>query len=175
MRIKAARYRSPSRGRLMKPSDPGARKRALPGHDLPLQEVCDSDEDEDYKSHALKEYEKDKHAATSATTRASLWRTWQEIIVEWHGPGTRCVPVLPRHIAVVGAMMKARGYRSFANYASRAKEEHVKSGHTWSELHELEVRQGTRSVLRGAGPSRQSAALRLEDLPTNLGGDEVSG
>lgn len=72
--------------------------------------------------------------------------------------------VRPEHIAAVGALMKANGYRSLSNYVSRSKGEHMRAVYVWAPQHELETRQGTRSVRHGSAPVQYSAALRLEEL-----------
>ena len=51
----------------------------------------------------------------------------------------------PADIAQVGCLMKARGYRSFANCVSRWKEWHVASGYCWVAQRALEAAQGSRS------------------------------
>jgi hypothetical protein len=112
----------------------------------------------------LEAYETDKLAATSVGPRASLVATWGRFLELWHGESMPSVPVEPPDIAHVGCLMKARGYRSFANYVSAIKQEHVKAGFTWSAQHELEAKQGLRSVTRGQGPPRQSAPLIIDDV-----------
>ena len=57
--------------------------------------------------------------------------------------------------------MKARGYRSFGNYLSRAKEQHIREGHSWSPQLDAVSKDCSRSVLRGIGPPRQSAEYPL--------------
>ena len=60
------------------------------------------------------------------------------------------------------AGFKVGRYVSFNNYASRARQEHHSLGHDWNPRLEKEMVDGTRSVLRGVGPSRQSQPLPLE-------------
>lgn len=120
------------------------------------------------------DYEFDKHAASAQVSRESLVTTWERLLHKWHGEEVPAVPVEPADIGYVGALMKARGYRSFANYVSRMKELHVKAGFYWSPLHELEAKQGTRSVTRGQGPARQSAPLSVPGAAVLLEGLGVS-
>lgn len=122
------------------------------------------DDTEEAKSGFLAAYELDKYATTSAAPRASLLNTWGRFLERWHGSPTPLVPVEPEDIGFVGCLMKAQGYRSFANYVSAAKQEHVRAGHCWTERHEQEARQGQRSVTRGQGPPRQSAPLDVEEV-----------
>ena len=58
-------------------------------------------------------------------------------------------------------MLKQGKYRSAANYASRAKDEHIASGFPWTDLLERSKRRAAASATRGMGPGRQSAALDL--------------
>lgn len=60
--------------------------------------------------------------------------------------------------------MKFANYRSFDNYASRAKRAHIEAGGVWTQDLELEVKDASRSVNRGIGPPRQSAPLPMDKL-----------
>jgi hypothetical protein len=119
---------------------------------------------QDDKAELLLVYEKDKLAATSVAPRASQVATWLRFLELWHGEAVPGVPVEPEDIAHVGSIMKARGYRSFSNYVTAMKIEHVKAGFAWSAQHELECKQGIRSVTRGQGPPRQAAPLVVDDV-----------
>ena len=112
----------------------------------------------------LEAYETDKLAATSVGPRASQVATWGKFLNLWHGEIMPSVPVEPADIAHVGCIMKSRGYRSFANYISAIKQDHVRAGYPWTHQHELEAKQGVRSVTRGQGPPRQSAPLVVDDV-----------
>ena len=122
----------------------------------------------------LELYESDKLAATSAGPKASQVATWCKFLNLWHGEVMPAIPVEPADIAHVGCIMKAKGYRSLANYISTIKQEHVRAGHAWTHQHELEAKQGVRSATRGQGPPRQSAPLVVDDLVLlTLGADAV--
>lgn len=91
-------------------------------------------------------------ARTSIAPRASLLRTW----VKFHGlmfgtlPDAPPVhPVTVRSFISISALFKRGGYRSFANYASAARMEHVDRGFVWSQQLEGISRWCTRSVLLG--------------------------
>ena len=72
--------------------------------------------------------------------------------------------------------MKAAHYRSYENYVCRMRELHERAGHVWSRQHELEARQGIRSVTRGMGPPRQSGPLPAESLgDVDSGAVQVAG
>ena len=60
--------------------------------------------------------------------------------------------------------MKAAGYRSFAKYDSRAKEEHVHMTNSWEVDLDRAFRSAIRSCNRGLGPARQSEALDLDKV-----------
>ena len=104
--------------------------------------------------------------------------TWAKFLEVWHGETVPMLPVEPQDISIVGALMKERGYRSFANYVSNIKQMHIKAGYAWTPQHELEQRQGARSVTRGQGPPRQAApfddgavaALEVGTQPVCAGG-----
>ncbi len=119
---------------------------------------------QDDKAELLLVYEKDKLAATSVAPRASQVATWLRFLELWHGEAVPGVPVEPEDIAHVGSIMKARGYRSFSNYVTAMKIEHIKAGFAWTAQHELEARQGLRSVTRGQDPPKQAAPLVVEDV-----------
>ena len=73
-------------------------------------------------------------------------------------------PLTVLKLHAVGAMLKAGGYRSPANYFSRAKEEHVVQGFQWSDALHLAVCKATMSITRGIGPARQSAPINVVDV-----------
>jgi len=58
-------------------------------------------------------------------------------------------------------MFKARGYRSFDNYLSRAKRDHILNGFVWTQELEIVSKDCSRSVNRGLGPPKQSAEFGL--------------
>ena len=123
--------------------------------------VISSDSD---RKALLEAYEVDKLAATSIAPRASQLATWQRFLDQWYGEHMPMLPVEVDDVAYVGSLMKAAGYRSFSNYVSAVKQEHVKAGYLWSMQHELEAKQGLKSVTRGQGPPRQSAPLIIDDV-----------
>ena len=76
-------------------------------------------------------------------------------------------PLLPLTTPVLialAAVFKEGDYRSFPNYLSTAKAMRLDAGHPWDSSLEHVSKWITRSVLRGIGPSRQSAALHLDRL-----------
>ena len=106
---------------------------------------------------ALATYEADKFASSARATRNSLERTWEE----YHAKVHQLVPALvPRHcfpvtvaaLSRIAALMKTDGFRSFANYASWAKSEHIRRGYDWTAQLAQALTEALRSVNRGLGP-----------------------
>ena len=106
----------------------------------------------------------DIYAQSSKSSQASLFKTWRTLHTEWFGVGSGPLPLTPDSIRAVAALMKNRGYRSFQNFLSKAKREHITSGFEWSDALHLTGRECTRAVKRGQGPPRQSAALDLAQV-----------
>ena len=77
------------------------------------------------KTKALGELERDVTAASSTGSRDSLWKTWTCFHHRWFGRSEPPLPLTPEKIKAVASMMKAGKYRSYANYMSRAKDEHI--------------------------------------------------
>ena len=77
-------------------------------------------------------------------------------------PG-QAVPVLPllaESVRRVAALFKAAGYRSYRNYLSRARDEHLALGYEISPQLERMCRLCRKSVVRGlAGPSSQGGPI----------------
>ena len=65
---------------------------------------------------------KDIHANSARKPSASLLRTWSEMHKAWFGNEPAPWPLSVHGIFAVASVMKHQGYRSFANYASAAKE-----------------------------------------------------
>lgn len=122
---------------------------------------------------AIAALKRDKFAASSAAPRDPLARTWLAIHTSWFGPGAEALPLTPAKLEGVMAALKAGGYRSAANYASRAKEPHVLAGHPWTDSLALALKHAVASTKRGIGPARQSAPLPLEDVAKLNCGDQA--
>ena len=99
---------------------------------------------------------KDKVEKTSAAPALSVWKTWQGFHYDVFGEETDPLPITPQKLVSVGSLFTAGGYRSFANYATGAKNAHIEAEHHRCQLLEHTRAWVTRSVLRGIGPSRQS-------------------
>ena len=110
--------------------------------------------------------QKDMNAQSAVASRESLLKTWLQFHQTWCGQGRGFTDVDPFPLTVlkiyaVGSLLKAGGYRSPANYMSRAEEEHVVRGCGWDDQLALAVRKTTTSITRGMGPGRQSSPLDL--------------
>ncbi len=117
------------------------------------------------KSVLLDQLEDDMLAQSSKSSAASTLRTWVRFHAAWF-PCTPAFPTFPASIRAVAAQMKAAGYRSWSNYLSRAKREHVRLGSEWDQQLDSTARDCTRSLTRGIGPPRQSAPLDLYKVST---------
>ena len=112
----------------------------------------------------LEDLDDDMFATSSVSTRASTLATWCRLHSEWFGVNSCPFPTWPEAVRAVAATMKLHQYRSWANYVSRAKHEHIEKGGIWDDLLVQTARDCTRSVMRGIGPPRQSAALDLDGI-----------
>ena len=98
---------------------------------------------------------------SAAASSASVLRTWVKFHRAWF-PHTPAFPTWPAAVRAVAAQMKKKGYRSWANYLSRAKREHIQAGGVWDQVLDYTAKECTRSVTRGLGPPRQSAPLDIK-------------
>ena len=110
---------------------------------------------------------RDRNARSSTASRASLSSTWHRFHLEAFGTSAADPPVLPvttRSIVVVGTLFKRGGYRSFENYISAIKAEHIEADFGWTQLHAHTARWVDRSVGRCIGPARQSCSFNFAKL-----------
>ena len=120
---------------------------------------------------AMDKFVNDQYATSSAASRDSLLSTWLRFHDCWFNDSSCCVaervdafPLSPCKIFAVGTLLKAGGYRSSANYFSRARDFHIASGFQWTDLLSRAVRVSIASVNRGIGPARQSLGLPLRSV-----------
>ena len=111
----------------------------------------------------LRKFDEDVHTGPGHVVRNSQLATWEKIHYRWN-PEEPVLPLTWHKIRAVAAHMKSAGYRSWSNYASRIKEEHVLAGHPWTLLLETCFRKAKRSVLRGIGPVVQALPLGIKDV-----------
>ena len=87
--------------------------------------------------------------------------TWLAYHSERFGSDLPPFPITVNSLLAVSSLFKKAGYRSYPNYLSAIKSEHIIRGHDWTQILDLMGRWSTRSVLRGIGPARQSQAIDL--------------
>ena len=96
----------------------------------------------------LSNFDRDAFTVAGHGVRSAQLNTWQSIHHAWL-PEEPMLPLTADKVRNVAAHLKHAGYRAWNNYAGRANEEHVASGHAWSLLLETCFRKARRSVLRG--------------------------
>ena len=118
---------------------------------------------------AKAEYEEDKYAKSAVeSVRSRLW--WWRQRADEHE--VEPFPLTVDKLQLLGALLKASGYRSAVAYLGAAKKEHIKLGFPWTGALDLELRDGTRACERGIGPPRKCGAFNLQKLaevPTTQG------
>ena len=129
-----------------------------------LQTAISAVSDAHLRQSMIDEYLKDKHANSAHTSLASMETTWRRLHHAWFGKESVVFPTSVTAIRAIAASMKFANYRSFDNYASRAKRAHIEAGGVWTQDLELEVKDASRSVNRGIGPPKQSAPLPMDKL-----------
>ena len=110
---------------------------------------------------------KDRYSTGATLSNLSLLRTWRLFHHEAFSHESPPLPVLPitvRKLVMIGALFKVGGYRSYTNYASIIRSQHLEEGHLWCPLLAHTSGWVTRSVLRGIGPERQSCAFDTKRL-----------
>ena len=120
--------------------------------------------DEESKENLLLELASDVHARSSVASQQSMLSTWTRLHARWFGSKSSPFPTWPLAVRAIASQMKLAGYRSFGNYLSRAKREHINAGGTWNQLLERVGADCVKSVMRGLGPARQSAPYPLEQV-----------
>lgn len=94
---------------------------------------------------ALADLRRDYAATSSKGPNASLVRTWEAMHRRMNQGRCDYYPLTCAKITKVAAAFKACGYRSFANYLSRAKEIHISYGGVWTDELVMEGRRAVRS------------------------------
>ena len=80
------------------------------------------------RTQMLLEYDRDTYSHAGHVVRQAQLQTWESIHSLWM-PGVPMLPLTAEKVRYVGAHMKRAGYRSWKNYASRARDAHVSAGH----------------------------------------------
>lgn len=116
------------------------------------------------KQSALDSLLNDMYATTSKKPRDALLKTWVRLHTCWFGDeeSSPAFPLDEIKLVRVSALFKSGGYKSFKNYLSRAKDQHLALGFGWSESLNRVAQKCTRSVTRGLANAKRSEAF---DLP----------
>lgn len=122
---------------------------------------------------ALMALQRDYTATSAKGPNNSLLRTWEAMHRKMHQGRTDYFPLTVDKLARVAAAFKLCGYRSFANYLSKAKEQHIVLGGEWSDELQLEGRRAVRSVTRGIGPGQQRTLLDIDRIVRNQKGHRI--
>ena len=104
----------------------------------------------------------------SDEVREAQLHTWLEFHEAWFGDTVSPFPLTIEKIRCVSACFKDAGYRSYPNYLTRAKDQHLEDGFLWSDALDRMARRATRSVRRGIGPPCGAAPLDLHTFPAQL-------
>ena len=120
--------------------------------------------DDAARAAALADLDVDSVTTGTAVARSSAVNTWEYFHVRWFGHATPSLPLTTEKIRAVAAQMKAAGYRSYPNFLSAIKNDHLDGGHQWTQ--ELDRCHGRckASTQRGIGPPRQALELSPSDL-----------
>ena len=112
----------------------------------------------------LREFDADVYSAGSEEVRGFQLGTWVEFHEAWHKGSVHPFPLTEAKIRVVAACFKRAGYRSFPNYLTRAKDEHINLGYPWNLQLDRAARRAARSVRRAIGPPKTAMAFSLVGL-----------
>ena len=110
---------------------------------------------------ALENLDRDMYAATSVGPREAVWATYKRFHVYAMGYKVSLLPLTPESVRRVAALFKAAGYRSYRNYISRARDEHLALGHEITPKLERIMRLCRRSVVRGLAGAREVRGFRV--------------
>ena len=114
---------------------------------------------------ALEDFHADLYAASSQVSLGFKWRTVTRMIAAW---GLEVLPPTVEKIYLLGAALKAGGYRSAAGYLSLYRTTCGRHGHDFGPALALALRDAVRSCQRGQGAPVQATPLpmrRFHELP----------
>ena len=109
----------------------------------------------------LDELMADVNANSAAGSKESHLRTWTTYHKLWFGDADEVFPLSVAKILCVAAIFKKARYRSFPNYLSTVRQEHISRGFDITQQIDQASRWASKSVTRGIGPSRQSASISI--------------
>ena len=132
----------------------GARKRS----DMPIVRAPNKGDsakvrriamDGNLRRQAQQELEDDFYAITTRAPREARLVTWQKFHVWWFGEDIPVLPLTVSKICRISALFKAGSYKSYKNYISTIKDQHIAEGYPWDDQLWRITQKCTKSVLRG--------------------------
>jgi len=120
------------------------------------------------RKRALDEFEADVYAQSTRLPRRAKWNTLLKIAARAEIP-FQVLPLVPQTVALLGAALKAGGYRSGYSYLSIAKKEHALAHFSWTSELGIALTDAKRSIERGIGPSKSAETFGLEKLADSSG------
>ena len=119
------------------------------------------------KLQALEEVDNRRFANTTRRSKDSTWATWENMAKEvWQ---EHPLPLTEELVRKQAAAFYAGGYRSAAQYFSRAKEEHLRVYKKPVSVSVMKaIKDYTRSTERGIGPSKRKDSIPFEDVADQL-------
>ena len=130
------------------------------------------------RRNALNALMDEMYAETSRRPREAQLATWIRFHVAWYGcqagdPFDGAFPLNQDKILGVSALFKASGYKSYKNYMSRAKDQHLALGFDWNDHLTRVAQKCARSVLRGLSGRTRSEAFDFLKVVAALSGPVV--
>ena len=115
---------------------------------------------------ALAEFHDAVYADSSRATLRFKWRTVLRIFADW---GTEPLPPTPGKVALLGATLRAGGYRSAAGYLSLYRTTCAREGYAFGPDLAVAARDAARACARGLGGPVRATPMPLDRLH-QLGG-----
>ena len=112
---------------------------------------------------ALAALDGDVYAKSSVGPRQSRW-SMLGTLAEGAANPFQLLPLTRKKLRLLGAALKAGGYRSGAEYLKVAKAKHLQAGRTWDGILQATLADTTRSLARGLGAPERALEFDLEGL-----------
>ena len=122
----------------------------------------------DFES-ALEALDKDMFSATSAGPRRAVMATYYKLHRAANGDSVPVLPLTASAVKKTAALFKAGGYKSYRNYISRVREDHIAAGYDISAQVDQMIRLCKKSVVRGLAGAVRSEPFSFEAVCTVLG------
>ena len=112
--------------------------------------------------HARAHLRNEVYATTTRKARNNKKRTVKRLLRK---AGHPYLPMTPKALEDLCAVMAAARYRSLPDYLSIWRRDHLMAGHTWTEHLGLLRHDCQRAAARGMGPPKRADAFAAEELP----------